>query len=128
MGIKDFLKKRKKDSETKKEEKEKEVEKVKEKKADKKAPLFVIEAPHITEKSTELAKQNQYVFRVTQNANKIQIKKAIENLYNVDVLDVRVLKVPPKKRRLGRVLGEKKGYKKAIIKIKEGQKIDIFGQ
>jgi large subunit ribosomal protein L23 len=82
-------------------------------------------SPHFSEKATNLAQKNQYVFRVRKGANKTEIKKEIENLYKVKVLDVKIVNVPKKKRRLGRVSGWKKGYKKAIVKIKEGQKIDL---
>ena len=86
----------------------------------------ILKAPQVTEKATELAKQNQYVFKVYPGANKIEIKKAIEDLYEVDVLDVKIIKVPRKRRRLGRIRGWRKGYKKAIVKIKEGQKIEVL--
>jgi len=82
--------------------------------------------PHITEKTTDLEKKNQYVFKVFPKANKTEIKKAIEDLYKVEVLDVKIINVPKKRRRLGRISGWKKGYKKAIVKIKEGQKIEVL--
>jgi len=86
-----------------------------------------IVAPHITEKATLLAeKENQYVFKVAPDANKIEVKKAIEDLYGVKVEKVRIIKVPRKRRRRGRIEGWRKGYKKAIVKIKEGQKIEIL--
>jgi len=86
----------------------------------------VLEALHITEKATGLTKQNQYVFKVFPEANKVEIKKAIEDLYGVDVISVKIIKVPPRRRRLGRISGWRKGYKKAIVKIKEGQKIEVL--
>ena len=86
----------------------------------------ILISPHISEKGTAIGKQNQYIFEVAPKANKTEIKKAIEFLYGVDVLSVNTVKIPKKKRRLGRISGFKKGYKKAIIKIKENQKIDIF--
>jgi large subunit ribosomal protein L23 len=87
---------------------------------------LVLESPHITEKATELTKHNQYVFRVLPRANKVEVKKDVENLYGVDVVDVKIINVPRKRRRLGRFLGWRKGYKKAIVKIKEGQKIEVL--
>jgi large subunit ribosomal protein L23 len=87
---------------------------------------LVLKKPVLTEKARELAKKNQYVFIVEKFANKNEIKKAIEDFYKVKVLNVKILKVPPKPRRFGRISGQKKGYKKAIVKIKEGQKIEIF--
>ena len=82
--------------------------------------------PHITEKTTDLEKKNQYVFKVFPKANKTEIKKAIEDLYKVEVLGVKIINVLKKRRRLGRISGWKKGYKKAIVKIKEGQKIEVL--
>lgn len=86
----------------------------------------VLKGPHTTEKATQLLKENQYVFKVFPRANKTEIKKAIEGLFGVDVLGVKIIKVPRKKRRLGRIEGWRKGYKKAIVKIKEGQKIEVL--
>jgi len=86
----------------------------------------VLKSPHISEKSTDLAKSNQYIFKVFPKANKTEVKKAIESLYKVEVEKVRIIKIPKKRRRLGRIEGFKKGHKKAIVKIKEGQKIEIL--
>lgn len=86
----------------------------------------ILKFPHVTEKAADLAKKNQYIFKVTEKANKIEIKKAIENIYGVDILSVRIIKIPKKPRRLGKQRGWKKGYKKAIVKLKEGQKIEIM--
>ncbi|KKQ68098.1 MAG: 50S ribosomal protein L23 [Parcubacteria group bacterium GW2011_GWC2_39_11] len=87
---------------------------------------MVLDFPHVTEKSTEAEKQNKYVFRVLPKSNKYEIKRAIEELYGVDVLGVRVVNVPKKKRRVGRSIGWRKGYKKAIVKLGAGQKIEIM--
>jgi len=86
----------------------------------------ILASPQITEKAAALAEKNQYTFRVWPKANKIEIKKAIGWLYGVDVKAVKIIKIPAKKRRLGRISGWKKGYKKAIVKIKEGQKIEVM--
>lgn len=86
----------------------------------------VLRIPHITEKATDLTKKNQYIFRVWPESNKIEIKKTIEDVYDVDVLSVKIINVHPKRRRLGRSVGWRKGYKKAIVKIKEGQKIEVL--
>jgi len=142
MPLLDFLKKKKKIEKEKKSKKikkekgeiKKEVKKsptlkVKKKKIKKKIPDFVFQVlkePHITEKATDLAKRNQYVFKVLKDANKNQIKTAVEALYGVDVISVNIINVPRKKRRLGRIEGFRKGYKKAIVRIKEGQKIEIM--
>ena len=86
----------------------------------------ILKTPQVTEKATDLSKTNQYVFKVFPQANKTEVKKAIENLYGVNVISVKIIKIPSKKRRLGRISGWRKGYKKAIVKIKEGQKIEVL--
>lgn len=90
----------------------------------------VLKSVHITEKATNLTNINQYVFKVFPHANKIEIKKAIEELYGVEVEKVNVIHVPARRRRLGRSEGWKeglkKGYKKAIVKLKKGQKIEVL--
>lgn len=85
-----------------------------------------VREPHISEKATNLADKNQYIFKVSENFNKKEIKKAVEGVYGVDVLSVNVIKIPAKKRRIGRIQGHKKSYIKAVVKIKEGQKIEIL--
>ena len=86
----------------------------------------VLKGPHVTEKATDLAAKNQYVFRVFPRANKIEIKKAVEEVYGVNVINVRIINIPRKPKKLGRTSGWKKGYKKAIVKVKQGQKIEIM--
>lgn len=87
----------------------------------------ILLAPVITEKASRLASQNQYVFKVGRTANKTEIKRAVEQTFGVEVIKVRIVKMPAKKKRIGRILeGEKKGYKKAIVRIKEGQSIEIL--
>jgi len=86
----------------------------------------IIKRPIITEKSSGLTKENQYVFEVSKEATKGKIKKEVEERFGVNVLSVKTIEIPPKKRRLGRISGWRKRYKKAIVKIKAGQKIDIF--
>jgi large subunit ribosomal protein L23 len=86
----------------------------------------VLESPYITEKSTGLVEKNQYVFKIYPRANKVEVKRAIEDLYGVKVEKVRIVKIPSKKRRLGRIEGKKKGFKKAIVKLKEGQTIEVL--
>jgi len=86
----------------------------------------ILKSLHVTEKATDLSKNDQYVFEVFPKANKPEIKKAIEEIFNVDVLSVNIAKTPSKRRRLGRTFGWKKGHKKAIVKVSKGQKIDIL--
>lgn len=82
--------------------------------------------PHITEKTHYLANDRQYIFNVLKRANKVEVRKAIEGIYNVKVEKVMMINIPGKTRRLGRTLGRKSGYKKAIVKLKEGHKIEIM--
>ena len=137
-----FFKKKKTEEKAEEKVKEKAKEKAKEKPKEVKEKPFpepkarrgvkageawrVLKTPHVTEKAADLAEKNQYVFKVWPRANKTGIGKAIEDIYGVDVLSVRIIKVPRKQRRLGKVQGWRKGYKKAIVKIKEGQKIEIM--
>jgi len=86
----------------------------------------VLKAPHVTEKAADLVGKNQYVFKIFPDSNKNDVKKSVESIYNVEVLSVRVINIPSKKRRMGRTIGRKPGYKKAIVKLKEGQKIEIL--
>jgi len=87
----------------------------------------IIKAPIITEQSTQLIEsQNRYTFKVEKSANKVEIKKAIEAIFNVKVLSVNTVNVLPKFKRMGKYEGYKSAYKKAIVKITEGQKIDAF--
>ena len=86
----------------------------------------VLISPHITEKATDLTKKNQYVFKIEKEVNKNEVKKAVEEIYKVDVIDIKIINTPAKRRRFGRISGWKKGFKKAIVKIKEGQKIELF--
>lgn len=86
----------------------------------------VLHSPHISEKATTLQNQRKYVFEVFPNTNKVEIKKAIEGLYGVKVQDVNVVNIPRKPKRFGRIRGFQKGYKKAIVTLGEGQKIEIM--
>ncbi len=86
----------------------------------------VLEGPYISEKSTDLVAKDKYVFKVSSKSNKDETKRAIEDLYKVDVIAVKVINVPGKIKRLGKHKGRKKGFKKAIIEIKKGQQIDII--
>lgn len=86
----------------------------------------VLRFPHVTEKATYLAENNRYVFKVFESTNKTEVKKAVENNYGVKVVGVRIINIKGKKVRLGKKVGHKKGYKKAIIEIAKGQKIEIL--
>ncbi len=83
-------------------------------------------APVITEKGTVLQeKNNQYLFRVSPRANKIQIREAVEKIFKVTVTSVRTVTVHGKMRRMGRSQGRKPSWKKAIVTLKEGESIDL---
>jgi large subunit ribosomal protein L23 len=86
----------------------------------------VLLAPVVSEKSYSLIEANKYSFRVHPDAHRTQIRQAVEELFDVKVLDVNVLKVQPKPKRRGLSRGTKPGWKKAIVQLREGDKIDIF--
>ncbi len=88
----------------------------------------VICSPSITEKNTILREENKYVFKVDRISNKAQIKKAVENLFNVKVEAVNTMIVKGKKKRMGRFAGYQPNWKKAIVKVAEGQTIEKFGE
>lgn len=86
----------------------------------------IIKAPIITEKSANLAADEKtYVFKVDVKANKSQIKDAIEKIFNVKVEKVNTINVHPKKKRVGRYTGMTNKYKKAIVTLANGNKIDF---
>ena len=90
-------------------------------------PYEVIRRPILTEKNTRLMEQlNQYTFEVAKSSNKIQIREAVEFIFGVRVLKVRTSIVPGKPRRRGRVLGSSKPWKKAVVTLAPGDRIDIF--
>ncbi len=87
----------------------------------------ILEKPLITEKSTMMQEQgNRVMFQVKRSANKLQIKEAVQNIFNVTVLDVNTINVKPKTQRFGRHQGQTKAWKKAIVLLKEGDRIDFF--
>lgn len=85
----------------------------------------IINAQVLTEKTAMLANGNVYVFKVADNANKASIKQAVESAFNVKVADVRTLNTKSKAKRVGRYAGKTKTYKKAIVTLKDGNKIEI---
>jgi large subunit ribosomal protein L23 len=80
----------------------------------------------VTEKATLLLEQNKYVFEVIIKATKPEIKAAIESLFDVKVTGVNTIRPPRKKRRVGRFLGYKPQYKRAIVTLREGDSITLF--
>lgn len=86
----------------------------------------ILVEPWITEEATRVAELNKYVFKVASGATKKQIEKAIEEVYGVTVKSVNTISIPRKKRMRGAKIGWKSGYKKAVVTVKEGDKIDLF--
>lgn len=88
----------------------------------------VLEGPHISEKSTVIADSaGQVVFRVTPDANKREVKEAVERLFEVRVVDVRTARAKGKRKRFGRVNGRRRDWKKAYVTLAEGHDIDFLG-
>jgi large subunit ribosomal protein L23 len=91
-------------------------------------PQEIIRAPLVSEKGTLLAEStNQVLFKVRPEANKIEVKKAVESLFKVKVVKVRMARYLGKIRRIGRTMGRRPEWKKAYVTLKEGDKIDFFG-
>ena len=86
----------------------------------------IIIRPLITEKSTTLMAEGKYVFEVAKAANKIEIAKAISQIFNVKVASVNTVNVEGKVKRIGRSIGKRSDYKKAIVKLAAGETIEFF--
>jgi large subunit ribosomal protein L23 len=90
-------------------------------------PYEILRRPIITEKNTTLMEQGQYSFEVAREANKIQIKEAVETAFpKVKVKAVNTLIMPAKSRRRGRIVGRLPGWKKAVVTLREGDRIELF--
>ncbi|MDO9578084.1 MAG: 50S ribosomal protein L23 [Candidatus Cloacimonadales bacterium] len=90
-------------------------------------PREIVIAPLITEKSSSIKNAlNSYTFRVSVNANKIEIRYAIEKIFNVHVLDVNTIKQKGKLKTMGRFSGKRADWKKAIVKLRKGDSITEF--
>lgn len=90
-------------------------------------PHDLIKRPLITEK-TNIQKENynQITFEVDRRANRVEVKKAVENIFNVKVASVKTIQVKGKIKRRGRILGKRRDWKKAIVKLMPGERIDFF--
>jgi large subunit ribosomal protein L23 len=86
----------------------------------------VLRRPLITEKNTDLQIQGKYVFEVANNANKTQVKQAVETAFKVDVTAVNIMTVQGKKKRMGRGEVQRPSWKKAVVTLKPGDKIELF--
>ncbi len=89
-------------------------------------PNQILLAPVVTEKSYELIDQRKYSFRIHPDAHKTQVRQAVEELFEVHVESVNILKVQPKPKRRGLRRGVRPGWKKAVVQIREGEQIEIF--
>jgi len=85
----------------------------------------VIRYPVVTEKSTNLAQYNKYIFKVDVKSTKAQIKKAIESIFEVSVTKINTINIPGKVKRFRGIMGKRIDYKKAVVTLSEGQNIDI---
>jgi large subunit ribosomal protein L23 len=89
-------------------------------------PGEVLIAPVVSEKSYGQIAQNRYTFKVHQDAHKTQVRQAVEELFDVKVTAVNILKVQPKPKRRGVHKGVRQGWKKAVVQLKPGDSIEIF--
>jgi large subunit ribosomal protein L23 len=89
-------------------------------------PNQVLLAPVVSEKSYSLISDRKYTFKVHEDAHKTQIRQAVEDLFEVKVQSVNILKVQSKPKRRGLTRGSKPGWKKAIVQLREGHEIEIF--
>ena len=88
--------------------------------------FLLVKRPVVTEKAVAMSHGGKYVFVVDGQANAPAVKKLIRERYHVDVVNINLMNVAGKERRLGRMRGFKAGYKKAIVTLKKGQKLDIL--
>jgi large subunit ribosomal protein L23 len=92
-----------------------------------KDPRSIIRRALVTEKGTALREAaNQYQFEVATRANKIEIKKAVQKIFNVKVREVRTMTMPGKAKRMGRYLGHRPDWKRAVVTLEPGQTISLF--
>ena len=89
-------------------------------------PAEVLIRPVVSEKSYHQITESRYTFRVHKDAHKTQIRQAVEELFDVKVVGVNVIKMQPKPKRRGTTKGARSGWKKAIVELKAGDKIEIF--
>ncbi len=94
-----------------------------------KDPRTVVRRAMISEKgSLLLEKSNTYIFEVAPDSNKVEIRKAVEAIFSVNVVSVRTMNMYGKNKRLGAFFGRRSHWKKAVVKLKEGQTIELFEQ
>jgi large subunit ribosomal protein L23 len=92
-----------------------------------KNPRRIIRVPLVSEKGTNMrVNENKYVFKVAKEANKLEIKRAVEELFKVKVEDVTTMMMHGKPKRLGRFEGRRPDWKKAVVRLKKGETIELF--
>jgi large subunit ribosomal protein L23 len=89
-------------------------------------PGEILIKPVVSEKSYHQIQENRYTFRVHKDAHKTQVRQAVEELFDVTVLSVNIVKMPAKPKRRGMIKGTRPGWKKAIVQLKAGDTIEIF--
>ena len=89
-------------------------------------PRDIIVRPIVTEKTSDMMKDNKYTFQVAIGANQFEIRQAIEAIFNVKVVNVNTIRVMGKTKRMGKYEGKRSDYKKAIVKLAEGNTIPLF--
>jgi large subunit ribosomal protein L23 len=91
-----------------------------------KSAYDIVIKPVITEKTVSMMEEGKYTFRVSKDANKFEIKNAIQDIFKVNVVNVATMNVKGKTKRMGRSEGKTASWKKAIVTLKEGQQIEVF--
>jgi large subunit ribosomal protein L23 len=89
-------------------------------------PAQVLIRPVVSEKSYHQITENRYTFKVHKDAHKTQVRQAVEELFDVKVVGVNIVQMPSKPKRRGAIKGTRPGWKKAIVELKAGDKIEIF--
>jgi len=90
-------------------------------------PHEILRRPVITEKSTtQKEAYNQLTFEVDRRANKVEIRRAVEQVFNTKVVDVRTMQMKGKVKRFGRTLGRRRNWKKAIVTLAQGERVEFF--
>lgn len=87
--------------------------------------FIAIERQHLSEKASRLAEEGQYVFRIADGASKAEVRGAVERLYSVHVESIGIIRMPAREIGRGRRKGTRSGYKKAIVRLKKGDRIDL---
>ncbi|NMA01975.1 MAG: 50S ribosomal protein L23 [Clostridia bacterium] len=91
-----------------------------------KNPRDILVKPIVSERTVAQIEENKYTFKTDKKANKIEIKRAVEEIFNVKVVDVKTMIVKGKVKRMGRYQGKRPDWKKAIVTLQAGDKIEIF--